>query len=44
MQEKLKSFINDPWWLISTSMSESLTKEFEKELSLQHILYRKDAL
>ncbi|MDD1505264.1 hypothetical protein PVA17_21325 [Lysinibacillus sp. CNPSo 3705] len=44
MQEKLKSFINDPWWLISTSMSESLTKELEKELSQKHILYGKEAV
>lgn len=41
MQETLKSFINDPWWLISTSMSESLTEELEKELSQKHISLRK---
>ncbi|WP_427108082.1 hypothetical protein [Lysinibacillus xylanilyticus] len=44
MQEILKSFMNEPWRLISTSMSKSLTKELEKELLLKHILYEKEAV
>ncbi|MFJ8515456.1 hypothetical protein [Lysinibacillus xylanilyticus] len=44
MQEIIKSFMNEPWWLISTNMSKSLTKELEKELLLKHILYEKEAI
>lgn len=44
MHEILNSFMYDPWWLISTSMSESLTKELEKEVSPKHILYGKVAI
>ena len=44
MREVLKSFMNDQWWLISKRMSESLNKELEKELSLKHILYGKEAV
>lgn len=44
MREILKSFMNEPWWLISTSMSKFLTKELEKELLLNHILYEKEAV
>lgn len=44
MQEILKSFMNDPWWLIPKGMSEYLTEELEKELPLKHILYGKNAI
>ncbi|MFB7155629.1 hypothetical protein [Lysinibacillus sp. NPDC056232] len=44
MQEVLKSFMNDPWWLISKSMSESFNEELEKELSPKHILFGKEAV
>ncbi|MFJ8516657.1 hypothetical protein [Lysinibacillus xylanilyticus] len=36
--------MNEPWWLISTSMSKFLTKELEKVHLLKHILYEKEAV
>lgn len=44
MRESVNHFMNDPWWLISKSMSESLNEELKKELSPQHILYGKEAI
>lgn len=44
MQEILNSFMDDPWWMISKSMSESLNGELEKELSPKHILYGKETV
>ncbi|EAZ85664.1 hypothetical protein AB9L15_08240 [Lysinibacillus fusiformis] len=44
MRESINHFMNDPWWLISKGMSESLNEELKKELSQQHILYGKEAI
>lgn len=44
MQGKLKSFMDEPWWPITKSMSEFLNEELEKELSTKHILYGKEAI
>ncbi|WP_324728257.1 hypothetical protein VO178_15650 [Lysinibacillus fusiformis] len=43
-RESVNHFMNDPWWLISKCISESLNDELKKELSQQHILYGKKAI
>jgi hypothetical protein len=42
MQEKIKSFMNAPWWSFTKSMSEYLNEELKKELSQKHLLYGKE--
>lgn len=44
MEDKLKEFMEDPWWVITKSMAEGLTTELIKELSSSHILYGKKAV
>jgi hypothetical protein len=41
VNDLLKEFMDEPWWLINNKMSESLNEELKRELSLNHILFRK---
>jgi len=44
MKENLKEFMDDPWWIVTDSVAETLENELSKELSSDHILYAKKAL
>jgi TolB-like protein len=44
MEDKLKEFMEEPWWVITKSMADGLTTELIKELSPSHILYEKKAV
>jgi hypothetical protein len=44
MRDELKEFMEEPWWMITNSMAESLTNQLIKELSPSHILYGKKAV
>lgn len=39
MNKNLKSFMEEPWWVITDNMAEKLNSELHRELSQNHILY-----
>ena len=39
MNKNLKSFMKEPWCVITDNMAEKLNSELHRELSQNHILY-----
>ena len=44
MREKLNTFMDEPWYVVNTSMAEYLNAELVSELSSEHILNGKESI